>query len=233
MHGPPSRPLQTLSDDEFLKFRKGVMKSSGVATLNSDDETHLCGLACKEMLENLDQAAAIVSLEPTKSHQTPLQSAPFFDFITNTDKLITKNKNEGNTRGNQMLIHSTPENTVGAAGLALRYANMIIMAEAYFYSTTTMSKGARECLKHGKGSKVWHKGGKWRWRRCWMVGSGGAHTLQWAAGEELGATKFRCKADGLDAANIVFLGLGADGGCDRVDLGRVELYIVGESKEEG
>ncbi|KAE8719433.1 putative EF-TU receptor [Hibiscus syriacus] len=295
---------KSLSDDEFLKFRKDVMKSPGVATLNSDDETYLCGLACREMLENLDQAASVVSLLGKKcidrelnkfdiayhnmkqgivdaqhldfnskrvgkiieqmekySSYTSLLYASLVDLeemeiserkmkkwkrngtnrnnvnyfneeislrrkqiaqfrkislwnqtydkiiglmarivcvlfvrictifepfdttlpcitnsrypmrrlynpspksnedkgsvfrlsaFTNTDKLITKNKNiEGNARGNyRMLIHSAPENTVGAAGLALRYANVIIMAETYFYSTstTTMSKGAREYM---------------------------------------------------------------------------------------
>ncbi|KAE8716437.1 hypothetical protein F3Y22_tig00110118pilonHSYRG00111 [Hibiscus syriacus] len=106
-----------------------------------------------------------------------------------------------------MLIHSAPESTVGAAGLALRYANVIIMAETYFYSTTTtsMSKGAREYMfemqKQGKGCRVWHRG------------------------EELGATKLGCKAHGFDAANVILLGFGENGGCDRGDLGRVELYM--------
>ncbi|GMI81069.1 hypothetical protein like AT3G23160 [Hibiscus trionum] len=290
---------KSLSDDEFLKLRKSIMKSPGVAALNSDDEAYLLGLACKEMLENLDQAAAIVSrlgkkcidgelnkldvayhnmkqgiidarhldfnskhvgkiieqmekyasytsmlyaslveLEemeisekkmkkwkrnasrninyfneeislrrkqvvqfrkislwnqtydkivglmaqivcvvfarictifgpfvpslacttknrhPIRRNYNPIPKSPEvrssvfrISAITNTDKFITRNKNiEGNGGGNQMLIHSAPENTVGAAGLGLRYANVIIMAETYFYSTKAMSKGAREYM---------------------------------------------------------------------------------------
>ncbi|XVE96919.1 hypothetical protein REPUB_Repub02eG0265400 [Reevesia pubescens] len=67
--------------------------------------------------------------------------------VTITDKVTTKTNNlEGNTntRRNQRLIQSAPANTVGAAGLAVRYANVIIMAETYFYSTTTISDEARE-----------------------------------------------------------------------------------------
>ncbi|KAK8504763.1 hypothetical protein V6N13_141688 [Hibiscus sabdariffa] len=290
---------KSLSDDEFLQFQKSIMRSPGVATLNSDDETYLLGLACKEMLENLDQAAAVVSrlgkkctdgelnkldiayhnmkqgiidvrhldfnskhvgkiieqmqkyasytsmlyaslvdleemqisekkmkkwkrnasrnidyfneeislrrkqvvhfrkislwnqtydkivglmaeivcvifvrictifgpfvpsLPCTTRNRHPIRrnysSSPKspevrgssfrISAITNTEKFITKNKNlEGNTGGNQILMHSAPENSVGAAGLALRYANVIIMAETYFYSTTTMSKSAREYM---------------------------------------------------------------------------------------
>ncbi|XP_022748179.1 uncharacterized protein LOC111297846 [Durio zibethinus] len=65
--------------------------------------------------------------------------------VTITDKVSSRtNKIEGKTRRNQKLIHSAPDNTVGAAGLAVRYANVITMAESYFYSTTTISDEARE-----------------------------------------------------------------------------------------
>ncbi|XWS59854.1 hypothetical protein CRYUN_Cryun08bG0157700 [Craigia yunnanensis] len=64
---------------------------------------------------------------------------------TTTDKVSTKTNNiEGNTRRNQRLIQSAPKNTVGEAGLAVRYAKVITMAESYFYSTTTISDEARE-----------------------------------------------------------------------------------------
>ncbi|MBA0579590.1 hypothetical protein Gorai_021841 [Gossypium raimondii] len=45
---------------------------------------------------------------------------------------------------NKSLIQSAPGNTVGAAGLALHYANIIIKAESCFYSTTSISNESRE-----------------------------------------------------------------------------------------
>ncbi|KAK6231376.1 protein of unknown function DUF668 - like 5 [Theobroma cacao] len=64
--------------------------------------------------------------------------------VTITDRVTTKINNEENNRRNQRLIQLPPPNTVGAAGLAVRYANVIIMAESYFYSATTISDEARE-----------------------------------------------------------------------------------------
>ncbi|XVF08141.1 hypothetical protein REPUB_Repub06bG0200300 [Reevesia pubescens] len=68
--------------------------------------------------------------------------------VSITDKISSKINNiEGNTRiRNQRLIQSAPENTVGAAGLAICYANVIIMAESYFYSETIISNEAREYM---------------------------------------------------------------------------------------
>ncbi|MBA0756499.1 hypothetical protein Gogos_022283 [Gossypium gossypioides] len=45
---------------------------------------------------------------------------------------------------NKSLIQSAPGNTVGAAGLALHYVNIIIMAESCFHSTTSISNESRE-----------------------------------------------------------------------------------------
>ncbi|XVF55221.1 hypothetical protein PTKIN_Ptkin06aG0019400 [Pterospermum kingtungense] len=59
----------------------------------------------------------------------------------------TKTSNvERNSERNKSLLQSAPENTVGSAGLAVRYANVIIMAESYFYSTTTITDEAREYM---------------------------------------------------------------------------------------
>ncbi|XWS55634.1 hypothetical protein CRYUN_Cryun09bG0017800 [Craigia yunnanensis] len=89
--------------------------------------------------------------------------------VTITDKVsINSNNIEENSRRNQRLIESAPANTVGLAGLAVRYANVIIMAESYFYSTTIISDDAREhmfemlpiSLKHtlrGKLKSHWSK----------------------------------------------------------------------------
>ncbi|KAL4340026.1 hypothetical protein GQ457_08G012670 [Hibiscus cannabinus] len=47
---------------------------------------------------------------------------------------------------NKRLIQSTPANTVGASGLAFRYANLIVMAESCFHSTTSIDDEARESM---------------------------------------------------------------------------------------
>ncbi|KZV13995.1 hypothetical protein F511_44650 [Dorcoceras hygrometricum] len=52
---------RSLSDEEIYRLRKGVMKSEGVAFLNSKDEGFLMSLACGEMVEDLDRAASAVS----------------------------------------------------------------------------------------------------------------------------------------------------------------------------
>ncbi|MBA0793589.1 hypothetical protein Gohar_017984 [Gossypium harknessii] len=309
---------KSLSDDEFHRLRNGIMKSPGVVTLNSDDETYLLSLACEEMLENLDQAAAIVSrlgkkcidvelnkfdiayhnmkqgiidartldfntehvvktidqmekyacstsvlyaslvgvdeMEISKRKKWRRNSGSKIDYfneeissrrkqvihfrkislwnqtfdkivplmaqivaiifvrictvfepfvsslpcitaknrnfnrlhynsnpkspkgvtfrlssITKIDKFITKIRYmDVNTEKSQMLVQSAPENTVGAAGLALRYANVIIMAEAYFYSSKMITNDAREYMfemlpmnlkqmLRGKLKSHWHK----------------------------------------------------------------------------
>ncbi|KAL2509540.1 hypothetical protein Fot_33187 [Forsythia ovata] len=51
---------KSLSDDEISKLRN-VMKSQGIAYLNSKDEGFLLSLACAEMLEDLDKLAAAVA----------------------------------------------------------------------------------------------------------------------------------------------------------------------------
>ncbi|CAK9185330.1 unnamed protein product [Ilex paraguariensis] len=52
---------RSLSDEEISKLRKDVMKSEGVAYLNSKDEAFLLSLACAEKLEDLDKAATTVA----------------------------------------------------------------------------------------------------------------------------------------------------------------------------
>ncbi|KAK6943009.1 protein of unknown function DUF3475 [Dillenia turbinata] len=52
---------KSLSDDEFLKLRKEIMKSEGICYLNSEDERFLLNLACAERLEDLDHAANVIS----------------------------------------------------------------------------------------------------------------------------------------------------------------------------
>ncbi|KAE8678561.1 putative EF-TU receptor [Hibiscus syriacus] len=51
----------SLSDDEFFKLRQGPVKSRGVAFLNSVNESYLLEIACKEKLEDLGLAVAVVS----------------------------------------------------------------------------------------------------------------------------------------------------------------------------
>ncbi|XP_073152009.1 protein PSK SIMULATOR 3-like [Henckelia pumila] len=52
---------RSLSNEEIFKLREEILKSQGVVFLNSRDEKFLLSLACKEMLEDLDRAAATVS----------------------------------------------------------------------------------------------------------------------------------------------------------------------------
>ncbi|KAK6126014.1 hypothetical protein DH2020_040241 [Rehmannia glutinosa] len=52
---------KSLSDEEILKLKNDVVKSKGVAFLNSMDEGFLLSLACAERLEDLDRAATSVS----------------------------------------------------------------------------------------------------------------------------------------------------------------------------
>ncbi|KAE8692866.1 putative EF-TU receptor [Hibiscus syriacus] len=59
---------------------------------------------------------------------------------------VTMNNKSSNikTNVNQRLIQSAPPNTVGAAGLTARYANIIVMTETYFYSTALITDAARK-----------------------------------------------------------------------------------------
>ncbi|XP_011094900.1 uncharacterized protein LOC105174477 [Sesamum indicum] len=52
---------KSLSDEEITRLTKDVVKSEGVAFLNSRDEEFLLSLACAEKLEDLDRAAAAIS----------------------------------------------------------------------------------------------------------------------------------------------------------------------------
>ncbi|XP_057803475.1 protein PSK SIMULATOR 1-like [Salvia miltiorrhiza] len=52
---------KSVSDEEISRLRNDVIRSKGVAFLNSDDEGFLLGLACAERLEDLDRAAAAVA----------------------------------------------------------------------------------------------------------------------------------------------------------------------------
>ncbi|KAL0338285.1 UNVERIFIED_CONTAM: hypothetical protein Sangu_1350600 [Sesamum angustifolium] len=52
---------KSLSDEEITRLTKDVVKSEGVAFLNSRDEEFLLSLACAEKHEDLDRAAAAIS----------------------------------------------------------------------------------------------------------------------------------------------------------------------------
>lgn len=52
---------KSISDEEIFKLKNDVIKSKGVAFLNSGDEGFLLNLAWAERLEDLDRAAAAVS----------------------------------------------------------------------------------------------------------------------------------------------------------------------------
>lgn len=52
---------KSISDEEISRLRKEVIRSEGVAFLNSGNEDFLLSLACAERLEDLDRAAAAVA----------------------------------------------------------------------------------------------------------------------------------------------------------------------------
>ncbi|KAH6806920.1 hypothetical protein C2S51_028028 [Perilla frutescens var. frutescens] len=52
---------KSLSDEEISRLKNDVIRSEGVAFLNSGDADFLLGLACAERLEDLDRTAAAVS----------------------------------------------------------------------------------------------------------------------------------------------------------------------------
>ncbi|OMO66399.1 hypothetical protein CCACVL1_21183 [Corchorus capsularis] len=89
--------LRSLSDDEFAKLRSGPLKSPGVVFLNSDDESYLLGLACKEKLEDLNQAATVVSRLGKKCSDEELNR---FDIAYHNMKqgVIDVNKIDYNSR---------------------------------------------------------------------------------------------------------------------------------------
>ncbi|KAK8617202.1 hypothetical protein V6N13_080120 [Hibiscus sabdariffa] len=106
-------------------------------------------------------AARVMSSElPTESQNLGF----LISGVTVTNKPSTVKNNV-----NRRLIQSAPPNTVGAAGLTFRYADIIIVAETYFYLTTIISDAARKHLfemlpinlkkrLRGKLRSHWYKG---------------------------------------------------------------------------
>lgn len=69
---------RSISDEEIFKLKNEVIKSKGVAFLNSGDEGFLLNLAWAERLEDLDRAAAAVSRLGKKCNDVGLNR---FDLV--------------------------------------------------------------------------------------------------------------------------------------------------------
>ncbi|KAJ0027437.1 hypothetical protein Pint_35369 [Pistacia integerrima] len=93
-----------------------------------------------------------------------VKSGPLPKFEEKIDIDIDNNNSPPFKIGkNKKVTHLASESTVGGAGLALRYANIIIVAESYLYSPTNVSDEARgyfyellpENLKTAVRAKLW------------------------------------------------------------------------------
>lgn len=71
---------KSISDEEISRLKSDVIRSKGVAFLNSGDEGFLLSLACAERLEDLDRAAAAVSRLGKKCSDFGLER---FDLLYN------------------------------------------------------------------------------------------------------------------------------------------------------
>ncbi|KAA8516393.1 hypothetical protein F0562_016686 [Nyssa sinensis] len=93
----------SLSDDEMMKLRNSIMKSEGIAYLNSNDESFLLNLACAERLEDVDKAASAVARLGHKCSDCGLN---WFDVIYTDLKLgiIDLGKLEYRSRGTEKRI---------------------------------------------------------------------------------------------------------------------------------
>ncbi|KAF8029299.1 hypothetical protein BT93_E1856 [Corymbia citriodora subsp. variegata] len=56
---------------------------------------------------------------------------------------VSEASSGGNVRRNNVVFHSATRTTVGGAGLAMRYANVIVMAEQFLQGPGSMGEGAR------------------------------------------------------------------------------------------
>lgn len=95
---------RSLSDEEIYRLRKDIMKSEGVAFLNSRDEGFLMSLACAEMVEDLDRAASAVSRLGKRCNNFGLNR---FDLVYTDLKwgIIDVGKLEYGSRVNEKKLH--------------------------------------------------------------------------------------------------------------------------------
>lgn len=115
----------SLSDEEITKLRHEVIKSKGVAYLNSHQECFLFNLAAAERLEELDSAAATVSRLGRKCSDLGLAR---FDLVYADLKLgiIDLRKLQYGTRSAHKIIDKTEKLVSATASL---HAAMETMAE--------------------------------------------------------------------------------------------------------
>ncbi|KAK4396207.1 hypothetical protein Sango_1457300 [Sesamum angolense] len=190
---------KSLSDEEIIRLTKDVVKSEGVAFLNSRDEEFLLSLACAEKLEDLDRAAAAISRLGKKcsdsnldrfdlvymelklgivdfgksdygSRMTERKVQKMEKLVSATSSLhaaldalaemeISERKVKEWKKGRMQLSNSNFDHfnqkienheggplTLGGLGLALRYANVILLAEKYLDSAASIGRYERESL---------------------------------------------------------------------------------------
>ena len=107
---------KSLSDDQLLKLRKEIMRSKGVAYLNSKDEGFLLNLAYSERLEDLNQVAITVARFGQKCSDLGLNR---FDLIYSDLKLgvIDLGKLEYNTKHVLKIIERMEKSISATANL--------------------------------------------------------------------------------------------------------------------
>lgn len=111
---------KSISDEEISRLRKDVIRSEGVAFLNSGDEDFLLGLACAERLDDLDRAAAAVARLGKKCS----------DFGLERFNLIYKDLKGGIVSSGKMMYGST------AAERKIRKMERLVAATSGLHAAT-------------------------------------------------------------------------------------------------
>ncbi|CAI9771854.1 unnamed protein product [Fraxinus pennsylvanica] len=110
---------------------------------------------------------------------TQLQKPNFDDFNQKLDKqrkrvpfqrnflMDRKSEDRGLVAKNNRVFHATGSSTVGGSGLAIRYTNVIHLAEKYLDSAALVDHEEHESLYQMLQRKMscWLSGGEMQWRR--------------------------------------------------------------------